>query len=844
MFISDEYLKYSNLSSDQWVRFFTAIGVNDKLGIDINEKQYTQSTLEKMMDIKGLEPPRASDYEGIPGYKYLIIDPDFDESIRDRITQIATLAKIERNDIVRAFWRILDANWSEYYSKYTNVKGRFVEYASKRISHVEDQINTPLTDFANLLYNTPLIIAENSDELRLSKEVLKFTDETRLLAEQGVPVCSIVFTDNNLVEWLDFNETTQEISPIEHLRLLKKNERMTTSIFIDKAIEISKWIEQRKLNVKEVRNAFEQDKLIIDNNNRFWKLSDVFYESPFSVYYPNFKELYPNLKDFFCDDLGCPEKEPRIDQFLNLFLDYLWPKKGQYTLNDNVRSDIVKCYRRINNYLEEHGQSDLPETFKKYQEHCRVYCLKESDWISPNDNIIIYCDNPIYRENFIAHGISLASHIEHMKKDVDAIAPLLKFLNVISASKLESRVDIIDVRPYSVRFDAHSEPLIIENLSFYCQAIETILSHFEREESSNAVKQTLVDTIARMRHFSSMRKSLQATRKINLDLFTKDGEKLISDKKDVHFSVKKEFLDICLTGQLVMVYGPFADELIAHLDFSNLPNSIEKILKSLTRDTAALLSDNKYREAVGRYICQYRDEDSISEEEELNIEDEDDDEIEVTIGNPDDEANTGLDEEGGEDEDATTYDTISKPVDLNQVTVEVPNIDEATPPPSKEPRKKCKKHTHRGHISTMWSDEDGQKGEKVVYDKEVEKVAALTAKMELNSEDYLVVWISKNIPENPWDIESWMLNKEGSGLVPVRIEVKSSSGSGYTFPMSIGEFDTALEAEHKKGRYYVYRVFNVRESNPSIKIFDFELCYSRKLISFEGKDFYITLPQI
>ena len=105
--------------------------------------------------------------------------------------------------------------------------------------------------------------------------------------------------------------------------------------------------------------------------------------------------------------------------------------------------------------------------------------------------------------------------------------------------------------------------------------------------------------------------------------------------------------------------------------------------------------------------------------------------------------------------------------------------------------------------------------------------------------------ISKKIPENPWDIESFDKNEETGEVAPIRIEVKATPDpQNLVFPMSAKQFKAALNTKSPKGAYFIYRVFDVRSSNPQISRYNFYEMFSKRLINFKNKDFYIELPSI
>lgn len=72
-----------------------------------------------------------------------------------------------------------------------------------------------------------------------------------------------------------------------------------------------------------------------------------------------------------------------------------------------------------------------------------------------------------------------------------------------------------------------------------------------------------------------------------------------------------------------------------------------------------------------------------------------------------------------------------------------------------------------------------------------------------------IKWVSQESAGEGYDILSFELNGQERW-----IEVKSTSGTGYTFEMSLNEWQTAVEAGNK---YYIYRVTKVR-TEPELRI--------------------------
>jgi hypothetical protein len=101
----------------------------------------------------------------------------------------------------------------------------------------------------------------------------------------------------------------------------------------------------------------------------------------------------------------------------------------------------------------------------------------------------------------------------------------------------------------------------------------------------------------------------------------------------------------------------------------------------------------------------------------------------------------------------------------------------------------------------------GQRGEELIYRREIERVRA----MGYDNPEALVTWTSATEPGADHDIRS--IDAEGN---PCWIEVKSTTGVDGRFEWSRKEFEKALR---ERGSYELWRVYNVASVAPVAKCF-------------------------
>ena len=214
------------------------------------------------------------------------------------------------------------------------------------------------------------------------------------------------------------------------------------------------------------------------------------------------------------------------------------------------------------------------------------------------------------------------------------------------------------------------------------------------------------------------------------------------------------------------------------------------------------------------------------------------------IKKTEEEKDTAEDEESTEEEsteksqEKKPYSEVTEPIDCDKTTLRKIEDDELDSKKSAFTKTNNKKiGSHRSTISfNLYSDEDGERGEGIVFEKEKTRLK------DIGLDEYIhkIKHISKKIKGNLWDIESF--DKINGQVVPIRIEVKSTvTSDNYSFPMSIGEFKAALVDSHEKGRYIIYRVFEVRTSSARIETFDFMENYVNNKIRPKKKDFIMEI---
>ena len=809
---------------------FSYVGVNTHLPCEtIKEKLYPYQLKERVGGEIHLSAPRVGYIsEDFPGDKYLVLDTTFSNIVEARLEEIKALPLKLKRDSMCAFLKILDRSWKKKYSTKIFVTVKYYAYGQWEDSSPYEEIINTHTKFAEYLLNENWVPATNSDDLRNPKEVVALTEENISLSDEGIVLCEEIINNAQLLEFLLFKPNPENINNLHRLINLKSRNISNIEKYKELYFLILDDIKNNKLTETDIRNEIIENKLIYAND-KFWSPEELIYSPPsqLQLYLPQLEKIYSGFEHFFCDVLGCPKEEPHIEQILQYFLNFVW--KTKRGMSDEFRATILYGYRKILDFITDKENKDFLESlmWRRFGAEAKVFC-KNVGWVEiKSDKPIVYVDKVKYEKWYArSDKIYVESHLSQLRKDIEDMMPLLDFFNILPISKnTKERFEISGEREIYPNIG-----MIEKNMNLLMDSVIKILDS-KAEDLTPKEKSQVNEFTQIIDYFKSKRVVIYKVPKIKTTIHL-NGVGLFSVNKTCHISNMERQLGIYITDDVRSVYGSFKDELIAELQINILSGQLRDLVQNMITNSVANIEDN-FAKSISRFLIEngFESDDKIEDERET-VEKEAETE----------EGIEGYGDEGGrltKEKAKKPYEEITDDINYNNVNMKMIDEEDLDYRGDKEkgikikPKRKMKK---RFHHRNPYSDEDGKRGEEIVFKKEKERLG----KIGLDNYILKVCHISKRIPDNPWDIESFDI--EDGKIIPIRIEVKATPESdNYVFPMSEKELLVALEENHPKGRYFIYRVFDVRSAAPYIERFDFYRLFSKKLINFKNKDFYIEL---
>ena len=828
LIISNQYLENTSSNTDQWVDMFSYIGVNSYLPCKIiKDKLYPSELREKLGEEIDLPRPRVTYLnKDFPGEKYLLLDYGFSDKVRVRLEEINVLPLKAKKDSMRAFLKILDKYWNEKYSKNIHVKIKYYKEREWGYGSPHEKILDNFSSFSEYLLNENWVPAINTDELKNPREVVKLTDENISLSDEGVILCEEKIGNKDLLKFLSFKPVPEEITNLHRLVNLKSREIKNLEKYREIYSLIYHDIQNNTVNVEEVKREFTNNKLIYANN-KFFSPEEIIYSPPtqLQLYLPKLDDFYPELEGFFCYILGCPKDQPSIEHILRYFLNFVW--QSDRGMSDEYRATILYGYRKILDFITDNELLNLLQIplWQEFVNNAKIFC-KNTRWVEIDaDKPILYLDTVKYERNFVScDKIYVESHLRQLKKDTEDLLRLLDLFKIKSVSRnTDERIE-----PWGEKEIYHNTNVIETNIGLLINKITEVLDSKEKDITSKE-KGQLNRFTEIVKDFMSKRIMVYRVSQIKSIIYLDKTEELFSISKSCHINNISGLLEIFVTDDIRTVYGAFKDELISELHTDILSLQSRELVQNMVINTIANIEDN-FAESIDRFLAENGLKIEIIHEKKMK----DDVEEPQYKNEPKDVYG-----ETRPSEAPKSYEEITKGItdfgDIELRTIDEIDVSQRDDDGEKA-NKKSKKRTSRGRSPPYnpFSEEDGKRGEEIAFNREIIRLR----KIGLN--EYTPYHISKDIRGHPWDIESFDI--QDGKVVPIRIEVKSTPQSdNHVFHMSESQFNVALDEKHTKGRYYIYRVFNVRTEKPDIERFDFYKMHSKKLITFRVKDFYMEI---
>lgn len=838
IFLSPDYLEKKSISIKDWIHLFEIAGIKSKLDLKEEFEILDRNELQKKIGkkIENIYPSKQKyTNEYYPGGKYLYTDYNFSDRVIQRLKEIENLHITKRKEFMKIFMRILNKNWG-YYSDFIKID---VKYLQSYETYVTIYKLEDCSKFGRYILEKNWVPVFSEEGLRIPKEVIKLTDENRSMYNEGIALCEVE-VNNNFAEFLKLKSTPDNITVIDRLINLKRRGIKDPLEYAEKYKLICQDINENKLKESEIREIFRKEKLIFADD-RFWSPEDIIYSPPkaFTRFFPNLEGVYPDekIKNFFCDTLGCSEKELTIEHAITYLTEYVWKDTEDISITDTFRSSLVTSYLKIVDFLNENkGKTFLEESkWKKLIDNAKLFC-KNRGWVSINSNkIIIYRTSTKYEKEFLKiKDLCIESHFIRLNKDLNTLKPLLDLFNVIAEpDKITEKFNVGDNKRVSNNLQN-----IERNLEILFNAIKKVLEK-ENEEAPSNEKNEIKTFLENLIDISRKRIIVYDVNEIKAEL-SLESKSLFEIKKHSHINNLRKEIEIYLTKDILDIYSSIGDELFALLKTNNLPGEIRRTIEDLIKGSIAKLNTD-INDNIESFLIEQGYKEKILEEDKdkKDIERTNIKEIKEIESITESIQVEVIPNDRQHIKENISYEEITEPLNMAEGSIEEVKEDElesnrsshSTVFKSKKSNKNKEDYTNNSH-----SKNDGDRGELWVFKKEKERLK------KIGLDEYIpkVYYIAKDIPDNPWDIESFdILNGQ---TVPIRIEVKSTtSPDNYSFPMSAAEFNTALNDTHEKGRYIIYRVFNVRKSVPPIKRFDFKEKYDDKSIIILNKEFTMDI---
>ena len=135
-FLSDDYLLQTAGTKEDWIEFFSGLGVTDRPRIHTSTRQIYEWSLDELRRLTGETERdyislRVSSIRDIRGLHYALDDIELDRPILETIQNLYTRKPPGWKDRLGCFAELLEAGWAEYGNKTKKVL-RYARYFSSQ----------------------------------------------------------------------------------------------------------------------------------------------------------------------------------------------------------------------------------------------------------------------------------------------------------------------------------------------------------------------------------------------------------------------------------------------------------------------------------------------------------------------------------------------------------------------------------------------------------------------------------------------------------------------------------------------------------------------------------------
>ena len=864
-FLSADYLYQAGGSKDDWVRFFSEIGVADQPRIHTETRHISERKPDELeRAIEGPRPIhsglRASRLGDLQAWHYALDDFVLDVPIREIIQELYRAKPPGWRDRLGHFAAILESGWV----KYANKLEKELRYATLYSSHTQKKQVAALSTLGEFLKEEPwLPVVDDLHASRRSAELVLNTAANRQLAARETPFSYCSFEEPSLISFLEIGEHPPETTPLLRLQYAVDRQEDDRGVFEELYTDLA---ENPGPDADALRAEFQDQPLIFapGHNPSYVTSREALYASRASLA-PRIvaiKDTYPNLEEFFTETLGVPAAES-LEHFVGFLRGYVWQSRP--AISDNLRSAVESCYRRFFNHLNETEEVVRKEALTLLKEQLgsptMVFC-GSLGWVDTTKTMVLYPDTAAYEGLLSGRPhIAVESHLKRLAQPLSEIRTLLDALNVKPMSEVIRRVpEIGDFKPHphSVGFG--------ERLSLLVRTAVTIVEREQAktESTSRTISQFLQEWRERSEALLGDISFFEAPLIRVRDEIVGDASPLGEMQWRAYVSADTDHLRIYISGDLLDVFDAIADQLRDILHFNLLPAGIRDEIASLVQSNLARLGNPQFGPDLHKRLREKGF--PVEEDEELQrilLSAVQDMEAETPAGTgehvQEDESGTesdshSTDENRGDSGEPKKRQTQRPRQSLtrDEVLATLPEFDEASfgrgsvvdlsntsewqnPTQQTDPRRGSGGGHHGGgdfRTVQAYREAYGARGEQWVVEQE-RRALRDAGRTDLAER---VLHRSKTHEGSPWDIESF---EKSDPHRPIYVEVKSTSETdNFAVEMSADQIRNALQPSRP---YYLYRVVDVNTSKPSVYIYDFKEI--SKEIQVSATNVAVTLPR-
>ena len=864
-FLSDDYLRLPGGAQEDWIAFFSRLGVTAQPRIKTSTCHIYEWRLDELRRLTEETERthihlRVGAIYDFKGRHYALDDFELDPPILATVRDLYTRKPTGWKDRIGFFANLLETGWADYGNKKKKKLG-FIRYGSNRR---ENKRVPALTTFARFLRDEPwLPVLDDSHAMRPSELVLNTEENTRL-ADKETPLCYCNFSEPGLISFLEIKEHPPETTLLHRLEYAVRRREDDLNEFGALYKELAS---DPNLDRKALRAEFREHPLIFSPDH-----DPVYITSKEAVYHSRtrleprmaaIKDAYPDLEKFFTEIVEIPTEES-LEHCVEFLRDYAW--KARPSLSDNLRSAIESCYRQFFNHLNKTEQEAREEALASLKQQlgspAMVFCAKHG-WVDTTNTTVLYPDTPAY-EGLLSDRpeIAIESHLKRLAQPLSELRPLLSALNLKPISEAIRRAPAFgEANPHlrSAEFG--------ERLSLLVRKAVMIVEHEQTKTESTSRNISLFlqawneGSRALFRDVRFFKSPPIRVR----DVLAADATLLRESHWRAYVQARADHLEVHISGDLPDVFDPIADQLRDILRLDLLPAGLRDEIASLVERNLARLERQQFEVLLNQ--CLREKGFVVEENDELQrIERSATQTIEAAAqADPTEHAQdprprveshfSPTSVRGGGSSGANQQQRQPPPEDLTheEILEQLPEFDETSYGSDSvvdlSDASQWKISTQQSGLergggagsgggesfrnAQAYRDAYGKRGEQWVVEQE--RRALMGAGRPDLAER--VFHKSETHEGSPWDIESF---EKSEPHQPIYVEVKSTSeADNFEVDMSIEQIRAALRPSPPY--YYLYRVVKVHTSKPTVYIYNFKAI--SHLIQFSATNVSATLPR-